>query len=128
MPGPDSSAVTDEYSYKTASYWIILELARRLLLYLTRTEQALLGDKNRGTNMLSHIVNLVNGYQDSNGCRPNLVYMNETHYSYLREELPGVRDHMDLVSILGVDIALSDEAIRPSVATVRFGEENILVS
>jgi hypothetical protein len=79
-------------------------------------------------DMLSHIVNLVSGYQDVNGIRPNLVYMNETHYSYLREELPGVRDHMDLVSILGVDIALSEEAIQPSVATVRFGDENILVS
>jgi hypothetical protein len=78
--------------------------------------------------MLSHIVNLVSGYQTSNGVRPNLVYMNETHYAYLREELPGVRDHMDLVSILGVDIALSEEAIQPSVATVRFGDENILVS
>ena len=78
--------------------------------------------------MLSHIVSLVNGYKDSNGVRPNLVYMNETHYSYLREELPGIRDHMDLVSILGVDIALSEEAIQPSVATVRFGDENILVS
>jgi len=27
-----------------------------------------------------------------------------------------------------VDIALSDEAIRPQVATVRFASENILVS
>jgi len=56
------------------------------------------------------------------------VYMNETHYGYLREELPGVRDHDNLVAILGVDIALSDEAIRPQVATVRFASENILVS
>jgi hypothetical protein len=93
-----------------------------------------LGKKQSGpsaieeNDMLSHIVNLVNGYQTSNGVRPNLVYMNETHYAYLREELPGIRDHMDLVSILGVDIALSEEAIQPSVATVRFGDENILVS
>ena len=78
--------------------------------------------------MLSHIVNLVNDYAVVHGARPNVVYMNETHYGYLREELPGVRDHDILVAILGVDIALSDEAIRPQVATVRFASENILVS
>jgi len=55
--------------------------------------------------MLSHIVNLVNDYQVVHGARPNVVYMNETHYGYLREELPGVRDHDNLVAILGVDIA-----------------------
>ena len=78
--------------------------------------------------MLSHIVNLVNDYQVVHGARPNVVYMNETHYGYLREELPGVRDHDNLVAILGVDIALSDEAMRPHVATVTFGGSHILAS
>ena len=79
--------------------------------------------------MLSHIVNLVSGYEtDNNGNRPNLVYMNETHYTYLRQELPGVHDHNDVVAILGIDIALSEVAVRPHVATVRYTEENILVS
>ena len=59
---------------------------------------------------------------------PNLVFMNETHYSYLREELPGVRDHDDVTNIIGVDIALSDEALRPHVATVTFGGNHILSS
>ncbi len=79
--------------------------------------------------MLSHIVNLVKTYErQHNGARPNLVYLNETHYDYLREELPGVRDHDSVVAILGVDIALSDVAIQLQVATVRFSSENILVS
>ncbi|UCH53226.1 MAG: hypothetical protein JSW09_11715 [Pseudomonadota bacterium] len=78
--------------------------------------------------MLSHIVNLVSTYEHHNGSRPNVVYMNETHYGHLREELPGVRDHIDVVAILGVDIALSDDVVRPQVATVRFAAENILVS
>ncbi len=78
--------------------------------------------------MLSHIVNLVSTYEQSCGARPNVVYMNETHYGYLREELPGVRDHNDVIAILGVDIALNDEIIHPQVATVRFASENILVS
>lgn len=78
--------------------------------------------------MLSHIVNLVSTYEQSHGVRPNLVFMNETHYSYLREELPGVRDHDDVTSIIGVDIALSDEALRPHVATVTFGGNHILSS
>ena len=78
--------------------------------------------------MLSHIVNLVKDYEGNNGQRPNLLYMNETHYGYLREEMPGVWDHNDVVSLLGIDIALSDDAIRPHVATVSYCEENILVS
>ncbi len=78
--------------------------------------------------MLSHIVNLVQNYEVDHGLRPNVVYMNETHYSYLREELPGVRDHHEVVRILGVDIALADDVLHPQVATVRFAAENILVS
>jgi len=69
----------------------------------------------------------VSTYEQSHGIRPNLVFMNETHYSYLREELPGVRDHDDVTNIIGVDIALSDEAVRPHVATVTFGGNHILV-
>lgn len=78
--------------------------------------------------MLSHIVTLVNNYERRHGVRPNVVYMNETHYGYLREELPFVRDHNDVVAILGVDIALSDDALNPHAATVRFAAEHILVS
>lgn len=78
--------------------------------------------------MLSHIVSLVSTYEQSHGIRPNLVFMNEGHYAALREELPGVRDHDDVTVILGVDIALSDEAIRPHVATVTFGGNHILAS
>jgi hypothetical protein len=78
--------------------------------------------------MLSHIVSLVNEYERHHGVRPNVVFLNETHYGYLREELPGVRDHGEVVSILGIDIALSDDALQPQVATVRFAAENILVS
>jgi len=33
-----------------------------------------------------------------------------------------------VVSLLGIDIALSDDAIRPHVATVTYCQENILVS
>lgn len=78
--------------------------------------------------MLSHIVNLVSDYEQDHGMKPNLVYMNETHYGYLREEMPGVWDHDDVVSLLGIDIALSDMAIRPHVATVSYCQENILAS
>lgn len=78
--------------------------------------------------MYSHIVNLVSSYETDHGARPNLVYMNETHYGYLREELPGVWDHTDVVSLLGIEIALTDEAFQPHVATVRYCQENILAS
>jgi len=78
--------------------------------------------------MLSYIVSLVSTYEQNHGFRPNLVFMNETHYGFLREELPGVRDHDDVTNIIGVDIALSDEALRPHVATVTFGTNHILSS
>jgi len=78
--------------------------------------------------MLSHIVSLVSHYEQNHGVRPNLVFMNETHYGLLREELPGVRDHDDVTTIIGVDIALSDDAIRPHVAIVTFGSNHILAS
>ncbi|MHB1951210.1 MAG: hypothetical protein ACYCQK_07015 [Acidiferrobacteraceae bacterium] len=78
--------------------------------------------------MLSVIVNLVNHYERAHGSRPNVLYMNETHYEYLREEMPGARSHRDIVTLLGIDIALTDDAIRPHVATAAFGEEHILVS
>jgi len=78
--------------------------------------------------MLSYIVSLVSTYEQNHGIRPNLVFMNETHYGFLREELPGVRDHDDVTNIIGVDIALSDEALRPHVATVTFGTNHILSS
>lgn len=80
------------------------------------------------TTMFSHIVSLMKDYEQHHGARPNVVILNETHYGYLREELPGVRDHNSVVAILGVDIALSDEVLHPQVATVRFSSENILVS
>lgn len=78
--------------------------------------------------MLSAIVALVDHYQRHHGSRPNLLYMNETHYEYLREEMPGARDHQDIVTLLGIDIALTADAMRPHVATAAFGEEHILVS
>lgn len=78
--------------------------------------------------MLSLIVTLVNDYKQSRGTKPNLVYMNEIHYQYLREEMPGIRGHEDVCAMLGLDIALSDHAVHPHVATVRLGEEHILAS
>jgi hypothetical protein len=78
--------------------------------------------------MLSFIVSLASHYQDRHGVRPNLVYMNETHYEYLREELPGLREHRDVIAMLGMDIALSDEAVRPHVATATLSAEHILAS
>lgn len=78
--------------------------------------------------MLSLIVTLVNDYHQNHGAKPNLVYMNETHYQYLREEMPGIRGHEDVCAVLGLDIALSDHAVAPHVATVRLGAEHILAS
>lgn len=78
--------------------------------------------------MLSVIVSLMEQYQRCHGNRPNLLYMNETHYEYLREEMPGAKDHREVVALLGIDIALTDDAARPHVATAAFGQEHVLVS
>lgn len=78
--------------------------------------------------MLSFVITLVNRYEERFGIRPNVVYMNEAHYGYLREEMPGVRAHDDVVALLGLDISLSDGAFSPHVATAAFAERHILVS
>ena len=78
--------------------------------------------------MLSMIVSLVGHYEARHGNRPNLLYMNETHYEYLREEMPGAEDHRAVVALLGIDIALTDDAMQPHVATASFGTDHILVS
>lgn len=78
--------------------------------------------------MLSFVITLVNNYEQRFGRRPNVVYMNESHYEYLREEMPGIRAHDEVVSLLGIDISLSNDAISPHVATAAFAERHILVS
>ncbi len=78
--------------------------------------------------MLSFVVTLISQYERQHGVRPNLLYMNEAHYLYLREELPGVRDHDDVAAMVGTDIALSDEALSPFVSTVRYGGTHVLAS
>lgn len=78
--------------------------------------------------MLSFVMSLVNHYEERYGNRPNIVYMNESHYEFLREEMPGIRAHDEVVALLGIDISLSDEALSPHVATAEFLEQHILVS
>ncbi len=78
--------------------------------------------------MLSFVITLVNSYEQRFGTRPNVVYMNEAHYEYLREEMPGINAHDDVVALLGIDISLSNDTLSPHVATAAFAERHILVS
>ncbi|HUW97284.1 MAG TPA: hypothetical protein VMV40_00375 [Acidiferrobacter sp.] len=78
--------------------------------------------------MLSYVISLVNHYEEQFGARPNVVYMSQAHYEFLREEMPGVRAHDDVVSMIGIDISLSTEVLCPHVATAEFMEQRILVS
>lgn len=78
--------------------------------------------------MLSLIVSLASGYQHSHGVRPNLVYMSEAHYGCLREELPGLRSHEEVLRCLGMDIAFNAGTLRPHVSRVQFSQEHILAS
>ena len=78
--------------------------------------------------MLSCVLTLVNDYEEAFGVRPNVVYMNQAHYEYLREEMPWIRAHDDVVAMLGIDISLSSHVAYPHVATAQFCEQRILVS
>lgn len=78
--------------------------------------------------MLSFVITLVNHYEEKFGARPNVVYMNQSHYEYLREEMPGLREHDDVVAVLGLDISLSSTIVSPQVATAHFMEQRIFVS
>lgn len=66
--------------------------------------------------MLSFIYRLVRDFEKEHGIHPNLLYLNQAHMQFLREQLNSTKQLDDIVQMLGMEIILTQEAIHPHVA------------
>lgn len=65
--------------------------------------------------MLSFLYRLIRDFQREHGIPPNVLYLSESHYGALRENLPQL-DHEDVERLLRLHIVLFPEATHPRVA------------
>lgn len=75
--------------------------------------------------MLSYIYRLVRDFEKDHGSRPNLVYLNSQHFTILKGQLAKYVGMDRLVTLLGMEIILSDEATHPHVASVYAHKEAV---
>jgi hypothetical protein len=69
--------------------------------------------------MLSFIYRLVRSFEKEHDIQPNLLYLNEAHLSALREQMGSPRRLDAIVTMLGMEIIITQEAIHPHVAWVQ---------
>ena len=65
--------------------------------------------------MLSFLYRLVHDFDRSHGYQPNLLYINQSHFDALRQNLAEISNLAKLSRFLGMDIVISDEATHPHV-------------
>jgi len=65
--------------------------------------------------MLSYLVRLATTFEQEQGCRPNVLYLNQLHYQQLRHDLASIRGLGDLVHFLGMEIIIAAEVTHPHV-------------
>jgi hypothetical protein len=66
--------------------------------------------------MLSFIYRLVRDFEKEHGIHPNLLYLNQTHLQSLYQQLESDEQLDRLVSLLGMEIILTQEVMHPHVA------------
>ena len=66
--------------------------------------------------MLSFVYRLARTFEKEHGYRPNLLYVNYSHYLALQADLPNDAEQGTLARRLGMEIVLTDEAVHPHVA------------
>ena len=69
--------------------------------------------------MLSFIYQLARTFELEHGYPPNLLYLNNRHYTALMNALPEESTHDSLRLRLGMEIILTDEVVHPHVAWSR---------
>ena len=75
--------------------------------------------------MLSYLYQLANGYEGEHGFRPNVLYLNQQHFSQLQSDLANINGLGELVQFLGMEIVI-DEVNHPHVAYSQFAwKDNI---
>lgn len=69
--------------------------------------------------MLSFIYRLVRDFEKEHGIHPNLLYLNQAHMHFLREQMSSAKQLDDIVNLLGMEIIITQEATHPHVAWVQ---------
>ncbi|MDY6981232.1 MAG: hypothetical protein SV201_15275 [Pseudomonadota bacterium] len=65
--------------------------------------------------MLSFIYRLANDFEQEQGFRPNVLYMNNQHFDHLKDDLAEI-PNLDIINqLLGMEIVLDDELVHPHV-------------
>lgn len=65
--------------------------------------------------MLSFIYRLASEFEQEQGFRPNVLYMNHQHFSRLQGELAAIPDLDVMSGLLGMEIVLDDGLVHPHV-------------
>ena len=66
--------------------------------------------------MLSFIYQLAHGFEQEHGFRPNVLYLNRTHFDQLQGQLAEIHNLGTMSKLLGMEIVLDDELTQPHVA------------
>jgi len=65
--------------------------------------------------MLSFIYRLIHHFEKEHGIHPNLLYLNQAHMQALREQLRSSTLLDEIVTLLGMEIIISQEIVHPHV-------------
>jgi len=68
--------------------------------------------------MLSFIVGLCSTFRKQHGFAPNVLYVNQTHFNRLRDDLEGLHDYERIRDRLGMDIMVVDDVLHPRVGWI----------
>ena len=63
--------------------------------------------------MLSYIYKIARDYEKSHGENANVLYLNRSHFEYLRKEFASPEDIRSILQLLGMNIIISDETVQP---------------
>jgi hypothetical protein len=66
--------------------------------------------------MLSFIYQLAHEYEQEHGFRPNVLYLNRTHFAQLQGQLAEIHNLGTMSKLLGMEIVLEDDLTHPHVA------------
>ena len=66
--------------------------------------------------MLSMIYRLTQDFERSHGIRPNLLYLHPEHLQQFQLDYPDPHSRAEIFRRLGLEIAVSREAVHPHVA------------
>jgi len=66
--------------------------------------------------MLSFLFQLANNFEREHGYRPNVLYLNQSHFISLKEALTEINGLDALTQFLGMEIVLSNEVCQPHLA------------